>query len=113
MTSSITVTDDSNFFSLFCTVIQNHICLFILYEEKENKMKSRSISDLSSCVLADKTRLTDGEPADGDDGSIQEVSGAAAGPMTVVRPLQSEDPGNEVLLVMAGCLNTNHQVETM
>lgn len=61
-------------------------------------MKSCSISDFSSCVFSDKTRLTDGEPADGDDGSIQEVSGTAAGPMSVVRLLQSEDPGNEVLL---------------
>lgn len=76
-------------------------------------MKSHSTSDFSTRVFADKTKLTDGEPADGDDGGIQEVSGAAAGPMSVVRPLQSEDPGNEVLPVMAGCLNTNHPVEVM
>lgn len=65
---------------------------------RKRTVKSRSISDFSLCVFADKTRLTDGEPADGDDGSIQEVSGAVSGPMSVVRPLQSEDPGNEVLL---------------
>lgn len=90
---------------------QNHICLFILYE-KNNNEKPLDFR-LFLVFFADKTRLTDGEPADGDDGGIQEVSGAPAGPMSVVRPLQSEDLGNEALFVMAGCLNTNHPVEMM
>lgn len=52
----------------------------------------RFITDLIWCVFLDKTKFTDGEPGDGDNGTTPEES-EAAGPFSVVRPLQNDDAG--------------------
>lgn len=43
-------------------------------------------------MFLDKTKFTDGEPGDGDNGTAPEES-EAAGPFSVVRPLQNDDAG--------------------